>query len=407
MAGSEGGLSGCGSRGASGSVRGRVARWAWATRTACGVVAGVMALGALGCGGPKTDASESSGVNAGLAALASGTETTPRPLKPGEKPSESELAALARQAAIDLQSVLDEQRAGRGNAENAEIGRGASGNSELASDGGVESSGLSSLAANTTPESLAEPSATAGPTLAPAAANSSGPAETDLVGALRQKILTSSQPFNAALSLAALAASDPAAAAELDNPESPVRRVLSPAELRTLEAVRQNVRGVAQGGGSRVDGAQAVPGAAGFRIARAALCTSVAGFGQYTAFKDLTFTAGRPVRAILYIELDGFTHKTEASGEDGTPRWSIEVSRELSLYSGGLLVWHRPPESVREVSLNQRRDFYLVEEIVLPSTLGVGRFELKITTRDLGLATTPIAEVVLPVRLVSEPVATR
>jgi hypothetical protein len=348
-----------------------------------------------GCGsGEKSD--KPSNVNAGLDALASGTDAPPTAPESGTKPNESELAALARKAAIDLQAVLDQEKSGTSPSN-------SSTQSESTQPDSSTGAGLSTLAADQGSTPAANTPATATPSTEVPSSAPAGPASAskDLVASLRDRILTSNKPFDAALSLAALAAVEPAAAAELDDPASPIRRVLSPTELRTLASVRQTLKNVTASPDSAAAGS-ATAAQTGFRIVRAALCSSVSGFGQYRAFKDTTFTAGRPIRAVLYIELDGFDHKPQPDGDDGSPRWSVDVSRELSLYASGLLVWHRPAAAVQEISLNKRRDFYLVEEITLPPTLGVGKYDLKISVRDQSVGTTPLAEALVPLRLVTE-----
>lgn len=348
-----------------------------------------------GCGsGEKSD--KPSNVNAGLDALASGTDAPPTAPESGAKPNESELAALARKAAIDLQAVLDQEKSGTSPSN-------SSTQSESTQPDSSTGAGLSTLAADQGSTPAANTPATATPSTEVPSSAPAGPASAskDLVASLRDRILTSNKPFDAALSLAALAAVEPAAAAELDDPASPIRRVLSPTELRTLASVRQTLKNVTASPDSAAAGS-ATAAQTGFRIVRAALCSSVSGFGQYRAFKDTTFTAGRPIRAVLYIELDGFDHKPQPDGDDGSPRWSVDVSRELSLYASGLLVWHRPAAAVQEISLNKRRDFYLVEEITLPPTLGVGKYDLKISVRDQSVGTTPLAEALVPLRLVTE-----
>jgi len=132
-------------------------------------------------------------------------------------------------------------------------------------------------------------------------------------------------------------------------------------------------------------------------IRRAALARRVEGFG---AFEPLPtpLLAGRSHPMGLYIEIEGFSRKP-----DGQRRYVVELGEEVTVRheADDLLAWRRPEQIVRDVSLNKRRDFYLVDRIDLPATLTVGRYILKARVRDV--ATGQIAEAAIPFEVVADP----
>jgi hypothetical protein len=53
-----------------------------------------------------------------------------------------------------------------------------------------------------------------------------------------------------------------------------------------------------------------------------------------------------------------------------------------------------------DTSRNKRRDFYLINRIELPSTLSIGRYQLKVIMRDL--VSGAEAEAIIPIEIVAE-----
>lgn len=146
------------------------------------------------------------------------------------------------------------------------------------------------------------------------------------------------------------------------------------------------------------------------RITRAELCTRVTGFGRYTPFAAARFPAGRGQRAIVYVEVDRFVQRELGTGDEAREpgdRYVVELSQELNLYneSGSLLALRHPEQKVVETSRNRRRDFYLVNEIALPPTLSVGRYNLKVTMRDKSDGA--VAETVIPIDIVVDTATAR
>ncbi len=126
------------------------------------------------------------------------------------------------------------------------------------------------------------------------------------------------------------------------------------------------------------------------RVARAVLCTKVMGFGKYNPYSSTTFSAGRAVPAIIYVEIENFASRPARDGDPAiadaalSELSSVELSQSLTLYQdpSGLQAWHHPSQSVVETSRGQRRDFYLIQQVELPRTLSIGRYNLKVTVKD-------------------------
>jgi len=133
------------------------------------------------------------------------------------------------------------------------------------------------------------------------------------------------------------------------------------------------------------------------RVSDVQLCSSVYGLGKYDAFASSSFLAGQPIRLIVYTELDRFSQREEG-GE-----WIVDLSQEVTLYHDApsdLQVWHRPRARLRDRALRERRDFYLVNELVLPARLTVGAYRMKVITRDE--QTGAVAERIVPIRIVAD-----
>lgn len=133
-----------------------------------------------------------------------------------------------------------------------------------------------------------------------------------------------------------------------------------------------------------------------FAVANAQLCSRVASFGQYEPLDSTTFAADRPIRALVYVEIENFENRETAGG-----RRLVEVSQKLALYpeSGTAEVWSTKEQSVREEGFRARRDFYLVQQVDLPRNLSLGTYSLKVTVVDK--VNGAQAEVSLPIRIVA------
>lgn len=177
---------------------------------------------------------------------------------------------------------------------------------------------------------------------------------------------------------------------------------LSPGQQRVVASVRDLLASLTRGTAADGDPEKAAEAferareelnAGSVRVERLALCRRVIGFGRYDPLPAAVFVAGRPARAVVYTELEGFTHRTARESDPGASEqswtaghdtlWAVDVSQEVGLWaSDGSLQWKLPEEAVVEVARNKRRDFFLVRQVELPSTLSVGNYTLKVTVRD-------------------------
>lgn len=230
--------------------------------------------------------------------------------------------------------------------------------------------------------------------------------------ALGQEVETTSEPFRTAVAVIAMAAAQGRDPLEAIGPATRVGAALSPEERERAGVVAELLASVFS---TDADGTSALQGLSerlsrtvGLRIPKALLCTEVRGFGRYSEFPRTDFLAGRRVRALLYVEVDGFAHRemdeTGLGGLAVEERWAIDVTQTLELYHSGegkILAWKRPEEIVVETSRNKQRDFYLLTDFQLPETLTVGSYQLKVIIKDR--VANGRAEVLVPIGIVADP----
>ncbi|RMH23589.1 MAG: hypothetical protein D6693_11260, partial [Planctomycetota bacterium] len=229
----------------------------------------------------------------------------------------------------------------------------------------------------------------------------------ELADLLRAAVRGTDAPIREYAALAALELIAPGVA-----PDPQSIPALTPREIDLLGAWREFFRTADERLASSPDDAGALADAARalddamsqwrtLGVAHAALCSRVEGFGQYTPLPTPRLLAGRTNPAIVYVEVENFTHLASATA-DGEPGYTVELTQELSLYhdADGLLAWRRPAQTIRDTSRRRRRDFFIVQRIDLPPTLTVGAYRLKITLREP--ATGAVAEAVLPLEMVAD-----
>lgn len=243
----------------------------------------------------------------------------------------------------------------------------------------------------------------------------------DLATLIRQRAETGPTPLADYLMLASLETAQPGLLGAGGSLSSNVTSRLSSPELQLLTAFRTFISALGPGAtgaadpvataGRLVEAFGPVTAVLPMRVSDARLCTRVMGFGAFAPFASNVFQAGRPQAAIVYVEIDHFTHRPAKSSDPGvsevpsfnTPDlWAVEVSQELNLHqdSDGSLQWRQAPQVVIEASRRQRRDFYLIQQIELPPTLTVGNYTLKITVRDR--INDAVAEAVIPIQIVAD-----
>lgn len=254
-----------------------------------------------------------------------------------------------------------------------------------------------------------------------------------LAQALRERAQGATHPLADYAAAAALESLKPGLMADAEAPSSPIWAGLSPSERATLSSVRLAAAGLARLRETDADPAQferdleraraPFASSAGVTIARASLASRVEGFGRDVPFASTTFQAGRPTRAILYVEMGRFGHRAARATDPGFatlaqapagPRpagtgaepiaYAVELSQELALFNAtdSTPVWSRPEQTVTDVSRNKRRDFFLVREIELPANLSVGSYTLRVTVRDRSASGAEAAETSIPITIVTE-----
>lgn len=244
-------------------------------------------------------------------------------------------------------------------------------------------------------------------------------ATAELGDLLRERAMTRPDPLEDYLRLALLSGVHASATGTPAEFESELRTMLIGVEPAHASILAETVRGWMAAGleGPRAEGVLRVleqaetrltTADAGLRISKLALATRVAGFGKIDAIPEQRLLAGRSQQVIVYTEIAGFGHRevTERDARearDRGDRYAVDVTQELLLYHAGpdeLLAWHRPRARVVDTSGNRRRDFYIVHQIELPSSLTVGSYTLKVRLRD---ETTGVeTEATLPIRLVAD-----
>ncbi|MEO1279612.1 MAG: hypothetical protein AAFV77_11710 [Planctomycetota bacterium] len=194
-------------------------------------------------------------------------------------------------------------------------------------------------------------------------------------------------------------------------------QALSPAEREMFQALEPVLEAIASGersdalerAGTAVEEAvlelaEVLP----VRIREAALATDIYGFAAYRPFYSNAFLAGRSNRVLLYTEPSRFTSTPaadpESSGTASNPgAVEVRLGLELRLFNerGSMLAWRRPEERVAIRSDRPRTEVYLGTVIDLPSSLTVGRYQLKVILRDLADGSED--ERVIPIEIVADP----
>lgn len=434
-------------RRARGVVRG--ARWA----AVHGMVA--MALVSLaGCASnatpPAAAAAADEPVNAGLAALMrdSSIDTASLPSGPPEAMTDAQVAALVQRSALDLERVFAEQAQRRNNPSTNRTTPDASVPTQTPAIANAQpaealaatpdstpsqspSFGLGDVAAAATvtppnaetsaPDAVAATSTSPASSTAPVepAANpalASLSAEDRVLVETASRIIDLMKPppladgtqlpgMNEALALAAIESAKPGTLALIDDPNGALAKGLSPERYAALRDARDRIAVNPTAAHSAAQQALTTLAPA-LHMSNVRLCTRVMGFGRYDAFPSTDFVVGRPIRAIVYAQIDGFTARPALNSDPVQPnvpladQKTVDLSQSLTLFhdSGTMQAWHRPFQRVMETSRDVRQDFYLIQQIELPR-LPIGDYRLKVTVRDN--TTNAEHEAFIPLRVVA------
>lgn len=393
--------------------------------------------GCKGSGDPNSGSSADTGreVNTGLASLAGGSDADSGmlTLNAGEAIDKDDPGALAMQAAADLESLL---KSGDLDPTKQPPVRSAR---RPSNDSGIVPAPISDLApapADGTTDPVHIPLAD-GDALAaadrewseqanttPPTAAATHPLDSDPKSATTDERLVAlasriasfirdpvpgsdGKPSVAeAVVLAPLEALAPGSLASIDNPSSVLGSRLSLEDRKTLAAARDRMASAPLVTAETIaESLRAIAPPTQVRIPRALLCTRVSGFGKFEPFASNSFVAGTAARAIVYAEVDGFTYRAARAGDPLKPgemlsdQQSVELEQTLTLYQDvdGYQAWHKPAQKVIEVSRTRRRDFYLIQVVEFPAALAIGKYNLKITIRDV--TSGAVAETVVPIEM--------
>jgi hypothetical protein len=119
---------------------------------------------------------------------------------------------------------------------------------------------------------------------------------------------------------------------------------------------------------------------ADLRIASAAFCSRVTGFGQFTPMNSLQFRSGQ--QTLVYCEIENFLPMTETANELTTYRTRIRSSVSITNKLGKIVQKADFPV-VEDVARNFRQDFYMHLPVTI-ATLPEGNYSLQVTVDDLG-----------------------
>ena len=160
-------------------------------------------------------------------------------------------------------------------------------------------------------------------------------------------------------------------------------------------------------------GSQQEPIVPMFKGVNALLASRVTGFGRYVPLASrpghgtFVFQSARSNRAIVYIEIENFGYRAVKEADpDRMPgdQWAVDLSTEIRLLDAfdGMLQMKEAERSVIETGRNKRKDFYLVQEIELPPTLTIGRYNLKVVLRDRSGVDAVRTEAIIPIQIVAD-----
>ena len=113
-------------------------------------------------------------------------------------------------------------------------------------------------------------------------------------------------------------------------------------------------------------------------IPTVALCHSVDGFGKYDPIEPARFTQGVDHRTVIYCEIANFSSVLNADH-----LYETRLKQDMTLYTeGGFAVWSDKTEQISDTARVRRQDFFVNKRLVIPASLTIGRYLLKVTIVD-------------------------
>ncbi len=81
----------------------------------------------------------------------------------------------------------------------------------------------------------------------------------------------------------------------------------------------------------------------------------------------------------------------------------VELTESIAIHNDAddLIVWKAPEATIRDVARDRRKDYYLVQRVELPARLTLGKYNLKVTVRDVSTGATD--ETFIPIEIVADP----
>lgn len=242
----------------------------------------------------------------------------------------------------------------------------------------------------------------------------------ELATVLRARAKDADDPTAALLQLAALELLGPDGASLAAAPDERTLSRLSPREQEFVKAWRATLASAGKelSGSSDVaalakkvsDLAAKLSAYEPLSIPTAVLAERVEAFGSYTELPRSSggayqFIAGRPAKAVVYVEIAGHTHNEKS--ERGVTGFEVALTQTLKLYHASkdqdLLAWQAPPGEIRDFARAKRRDFFVRQIVSLPANLTIGAYRLKVELRDN--TTSAVAEAVIPIEIVGDATA--
>ena len=133
-------------------------------------------------------------------------------------------------------------------------------------------------------------------------------------------------------------------------------------------------------------------------IPKFVLCSDARGFGDYVEMSS-RFSGTQDHKSGVYCEIQNFSSQQTSSN-----MWESKLRMNLVLYTDqGLEAWTPDAKGgtlVHDLSHSRRHDFFVARRLVVPSSLPIGRYILKVTFTDL--QANRVAENSLPLEIVAQ-----